>query len=51
MILFDQNGNGIENEDPKLPALVIKDQRKGIELKRFDGDFGGEIREQFMIFR
>ncbi len=51
MILFDQNGNGIENEDQKRPVLLIKDQRKGTELKRFDGDFGGEIREQFMIFR
>jgi hypothetical protein len=51
MILFDQNGNGIQSEDSKLPVLVIKDQRKGIELKRFNGNFGGEIREQFMIFR
>ena len=51
MILFDQLGDGIINKDEKLPVLEILDQRKGTQLKKFDGNFGGEIREQFMIFR
>lgn len=51
MILFDQKGDGIIDRDVKLPVLEILDQRKGTKLKTFDGNFGGEIREQFMIFR
>lgn len=51
MILFDQKGDGIIDRDNKLPALEIIDQKKGNTLKKFNGNFGGEIREQFMIFR
>ena len=51
MVLFDLIGDGIKLKDVENVVLKIKDQKKKIELKRFDGDFGGEIREQFMIFR
>jgi len=51
MILFDQSGDGVINRDKNLPVLEIIDQRKGTQLKTFNGDFGGEIRDQFMIFR
>lgn len=51
MVLFDLKYDGIKLKDSKCVVLKIKDQKKKIELKRFEGDFGGEIREQFMIFR
>lgn len=51
MILFDQSGDGVINRDKNLPVLEIIDQKKGTKLRTFNGDFGGEIREQFMIFR
>jgi len=51
MILFDQQRDGIQNPADTIPVLEIIDQKKGKLLKSFDGNFGGEIREQFMIFK
>jgi hypothetical protein len=51
MILFDQIGDGILERNNKKYVLEILDQRKGTLLKAYDGNFGSEIREQFMIFR
>lgn len=47
MIFYDETGNGVKQD----AFLKIKDQKKGIILKEYKGDFGSEIREQFMIFR
>lgn len=51
MILFDQKGDGIQEKNEKSPTLEILNQKKDTPLKSFHGNFGGEIREQFMIFR
>jgi len=51
MILFDQKGDGILENNEQSASLEIIDQKKGIPLKSYHGNFGGEIREQFMIFR
>ena len=51
MIFYDEEGNGIQLTDNKAFCLRIKDRKKGLVLKEFHGDFGLEIREQFMIFR
>ncbi len=50
MIFYDLDGNGVKLNN-NLPVLRILDQKKNTELKRFEPDFGTEIREQFMIFR
>jgi len=51
MIFYDEQGNGIKLPNSKASCLKVKDQKNGIVLKEYQGDFGLEIREQFMIFR
>lgn len=51
MIFYDTEGDGVKIKDDKSSFLKIKDNKNGIILKEFNGDFGNEIREQFMIFR
>ena len=50
MIFYDDEGNGIQLSDADAACLIIKDQKKGLVLKEYKGDFGLEIREQFMVF-
>ena len=49
MIFYDNEGNGIQLSDKNSSCLIIKDQQSGIVLKKYKGDFGLEIREQFMV--
>jgi len=49
MIFYDNEGNGIQLYDKEASCLIIKDQKSGIVLKEYIGDFGLEIREQFMV--
>lgn len=51
MIFYDAQGNGLELDDKDQPCLIIKNQQTEAILKTYNGDFGIEIREQFMIFR
>jgi len=50
MIIYDINGDGIRLKEDR-PCLLILNPATGAILKEFKGDFGIEIREQFMIFR
>jgi len=51
MIYYDEAKDGCKDSKSKSGFLRIKDREKDKELKSFDGNFGSEIREQFMIFR
>ncbi len=51
MIFYDEEGNGIQLQDSDASCLIIKDLKNNTILKEYHGDFGNEIREQFMIFR
>lgn len=51
MIYYDEACDGCKSTKNKSGFLRIKDREKDNELKSFDGNFGSEVREQFMIFR
>lgn len=51
MIYYDEAKDGCQSKINKTGFLRIKDREKDKELKSFDGNFGSEVREQFMIFR
>lgn len=51
MIYYDEAKDGCQSKINKIGFLRIKDREKDKELKSFDGNFGSEVREQFMIFR
>ena len=50
MIFYDMNGDGLNLKDAK-PCLLIRNQATETILNEFQGDFGMEIREQFMILK
>ncbi|NPD86648.1 hypothetical protein HNS38_17910 [Lentimicrobium sp. L6] len=51
MIYYDEAKDGCQSKKNKSGFLRIIDRQKDAELKSFDGNFGSEVREQFMIFR
>ena len=51
LILFDEEGNGVKWSHKDSYFFTIKDKESGRILKKFQADFGSEIREQFMILR
>jgi hypothetical protein len=51
MIFYDAQGNGLTLDEDNKSCLIIRDQQTDTILTEYKGDFGVEIREQFMILK
>jgi hypothetical protein len=51
MVVYDLDGDGLQMKESTMSCFKIIDAKKETIIKEFSGDFGSEIREQFMIFR
>jgi len=51
VIFYDAQGNGVRLDDASEACLIIRDQLTDAVLNEYHGDFGIEIREQFMILK
>lgn len=51
MIFYDEAGDGVQISNAQEDFFIIKNAEKNSKLKSFDGNFGSEVREQFMIFK